>query len=74
MSAMILGMGIFYGGIAQVIERIMEWKKNNTFAATAFTSYGMFWMVFVAIKTITVLGLADAPDGKALLAFLFMWG
>jgi hypothetical protein len=74
MSAMILGMGIFYGGIAQVIAGIMEWKKNNTFAATAFISYGMFWMVFVAIKTMPVFGLADAPDGKALSAFLFMWG
>ena len=74
MSAMILGMGIFYGGIAQIIAGIMEWKKNNTFAATAFTSYGMFWLVFVTIKTMPVLGLAAAPDGKALGAFLFMWG
>lgn len=74
MSAMILGMGIFYGGIAQIIAGIMEWKKNNTFAATAFTSYGMFWLVFVTIKTMPVLGLATAPDGKALGAFLFMWG
>ncbi|WP_128426610.1 acetate uptake transporter [Gudongella oleilytica] len=74
MSAMILGMGIFYGGIAQIIAGIMEWKKNNTFAATAFTSYGMFWLAFVTIKTMPVLGLAAAPDGKALGAFLFMWG
>ncbi len=74
MSSMILSMGIFYGGIAQVIAGIMEWKKNNTFAATAFISYGMFWNVFVAMKTMPILGLAAAPDGKALGAFLFMWG
>lgn len=42
MSAMILAMGIFYGGIGQVIAGIMEWKKNNTFGTTAFTSYGFF--------------------------------
>ncbi|MDX9916966.1 MAG: acetate uptake transporter [Gudongella sp.] len=74
MSSMILSMGIFYGGIAQVIAGIMEWKKNNTFAATAFISYGMFWNVFVVMKTMPILGLAAAPDGRALGAFLFMWG
>lgn len=41
-DTMILAMGIFYGGIAQVFAGLMEWKKGNTFAATAFTSYGMF--------------------------------
>lgn len=34
MSSMILGMGIFYGGLAQMIAGIMEWKKGNTFATT----------------------------------------
>ena len=74
MSAMILAMGIFYGGLAQVIAGIMEWKKNNTFATTAFTSYGMFWGTLVAIKTMPVLGWADVPSGQALGAYLFMWG
>ena len=49
MNSMILAMGIFYGGIAQVIAGIMEWKKNNTFGTTAFTSYGLFWLSFVGI-------------------------
>jgi len=40
MDSMILAMGIFYGGLAQVIAGIMEWKKNNTFGTTAFTSFG----------------------------------
>ena len=74
MTSMILGMGVFYGGLAQVIAGIMEWKKGNTFATTAFISYGMFWLVFVAMKTMPVLGLTQAPDGKAVAAFLFMWG
>ncbi len=74
MSAMILAMGVFYGGIAQVIAGIMEWKKNNTFAATAFISYGMFWETLVAIKIMPVLGWAQAPSQKAMAAYLFMWG
>ena len=52
---MILSMGIFYGGIAQVIAGILEWKKGNTFGATAFTSYGLFWLSLVAIVLIPKL-------------------
>ena len=47
-SAVILSMGIFYGGLAQVIAGIISFKRGNTFAATAFTSYGFFWMTLVA--------------------------
>ncbi|MBP8039986.1 MAG: acetate uptake transporter, partial [Aeromonadaceae bacterium] len=39
-SAMILAMGLAYGGLAQVIAGILEFKKGNTFGLTAFTSYG----------------------------------
>lgn len=74
MSAMILAMGIFYGGMAQVIAGIMEWKKNNTFGTTAFTSYGFFWLSLVALKVMPKLGLAEAADTKAMAAYLFMWG
>ena len=38
LNSMIIGMGIFVGGIAQIIAGIMEWKKNNTFGATAFSA------------------------------------
>ena len=48
-GTMILGMGIFYGGIAQVIAGVMEWKKGNTFGTVAFTSYGLFWLSLVAL-------------------------
>jgi uncharacterized protein len=40
----VLGLALFYGGIAQVIAGIWEFANKNTFGATAFTSYGMFWM------------------------------
>jgi succinate-acetate transporter protein len=76
MSAMILGMGIFVGGLAQVIAGIQEWKKNNTFGATAFTAYGMFWIALVGILIIpkTTFGAAFAPDGASMGVFLLMWG
>jgi len=49
-DGMILGMGIFYGGLAQIIAGILEYKKGNTFGTTAFTSYGLFWLSFVALN------------------------
>jgi succinate-acetate transporter protein len=77
MNMMILAMGIFYGGCAQVIAGCMEWKKNNTFGTVAFTSYGFFWLTLVGIvllpKTFPEFaGLA--PKGNAMPAFLIMWG
>lgn len=42
---MILGMGLYYGGIAQITPGILEFNKGNTFAAIAFISYGLFWHV-----------------------------
>jgi len=74
MSTMILAMGIFYGGLAQVIAGIMEWKKNNTFGTTAFTSYGFFWLSLVGLIVMPKLGWGEAATGKAMAAYLFMWG
>ncbi|MFO7612699.1 MAG: acetate uptake transporter [Clostridia bacterium] len=74
LGAMILGMGIFYGGIGQIIAGIMEWKKNNTFAMTAFTSYGLFWLTLVALLVLPELGLAEAPGDAAMAAYFIMWG
>ncbi|PHP94354.1 hypothetical protein CBF17_008210 [Pantoea agglomerans] len=74
MDVAILAMGIFYGGIAQVLAGLLEFKKNNTFGLTAFTSYGMFWLSFVAILLLPVMGLAKAPDERFLGAWLALWG
>jgi uncharacterized protein len=74
MGSMILAMGIFYGGLAQIIAGIEEWKKNNTFGATAFTSYGLFWMTLVALLVLPKMGLADASDKTAMASYLAMWG
>lgn len=74
LGAMILGMGVFYGGLAQVIAGIMEWKKGNTFGTTAFTSYGFFWMTLVALIVLPKMGLAVAPNNIAMAFYLIMWG
>ncbi|HTL68430.1 MAG TPA: acetate uptake transporter [Lacunisphaera sp.] len=75
LNAMILSMGIFFGGLAQVVAGIEEWKKNNTFGATAFTSYGFFWLTFVGLVLLPKLpGGAAATDSTALAAYLAIWG
>lgn len=74
LNSMILAMGIFYGGIAQVIAGIQEYKKNNTFGATAFTSYGLFWLSLVGILTLPKLGLAEVSDANSMGYYLIMWG
>jgi succinate-acetate transporter protein len=74
LGTMILAMGIFYGGIAQIIAGIMEWKKNNTFGTTAFTSYGLFWLSLVWLIVAPKLGLGDVNESSAMAAYLFMWG
>jgi len=74
LGSMILAMGIFYGGLAQVFAGVMEWKKGNTFGTTAFLSYGLFWLSLVALIVLPKLGLADASSSTAMAAYLFMWG
>ena len=74
LNAMILAMGICYGGIAQIIAGMMEWRKGNTFATTAFISYGLFWLSLVALIIFTKLGWGAASNETAMAAYLFMWG
>lgn len=73
-GSMILGMGIFFGGIAQIIAGILEYKKGNTFGMTAFISYGSFWLTLVAMIVIPKLGLAPEPPAAFVGCYLFMWG
>jgi uncharacterized protein len=74
LNSMILAMGICYGGIAQIIAGVMEWKKGNTFATTAFVSYGFFWLSLVALIVLPKWNLSAATDPKAMSAYLAVWG
>src|ERR1700761_6994033 len=72
-SSMILAMGIFYGGLAQVIAGVIEAKKNNTFGLTAFTSYGFFWLTLVCLILMPPTWI-PAPSGSGMAAYLAIWG
>lgn len=74
LGTMILAMGIFYGGLAQIIAGILEWRKGNTFGTTAFTSYGLFWLTLVGLILLPQMGLGTAPGALAMTAYLVMWG
>ena len=76
LDTMILAMGLAYGGLAQVIVGIMEFKKGNTFGMVAFTSYGLFWWSLVALLVLPSFSFAGigAPTSTSLAAYFFMWG
>ncbi len=74
LGSMILAMGIFYGGMAQVFAGIMEWKKGNTFGTTAFTSYGLFWLSLVVLIILPRVEWIDPPVPEAMAAYFFIWG
>jgi len=87
-DGMIFGMGIFYGGLAQIIAGILEYRKGNTFGTVAFSSYGFFWLSFVALNWLSVGSTANpvyvwpfwggvspwAVSSEALMAYFAMWG
>jgi len=75
LGTMILAMGICYGGLAQIIAGILEFKKGNTFGVTAFSSYGLFWLSFVFLLILPSMFPAfEKPGDTALGAYLFFWG
>lgn len=74
LSTAILAMGIFFGGLAQVVAGMMEWKKGNTFGTTAFTSYGFFWLALVGLLILPELGIGEAADKTTMAWFLGLWG
>ncbi len=82
LNSMILAMGIAYGGLAQVIAGIMEYKKGNTFGTVAFTSYGLFWWSLVILLVFPRISFWNVGSGSPLqqsseasmAAYFFMWG
>jgi hypothetical protein len=74
LNSMILAMGLCYGGAAQILAGLMEWKKGNTFGTTAFLSYGFFWWSLVLLVLLPKWGIATATNEQSLAAYLAMWG
>jgi len=75
-NSMIIGMGVFVGGIAQIIAGIIEFKKNNTFGATAFIAYGSFWLSLIVILLLpkTSFGAAFKSSETGVAFYLLLWG
>lgn len=76
LQGVVLPMALFYGGLAQLLAGLQEYKKGNTFGATAFTSYGAFWMSFAAFVHIIVPEMiaAKTPNiNEAVGLFLLAW-
>ena len=65
-GSMIMSMGMFYGGLAQIIAGIMEFVNGNTFATTAFTSYGVFWWTLVWLWCFPNIYFEKMKDAEAL--------
>ncbi|KLV04750.1 MULTISPECIES: acetate uptake transporter [Photobacterium] len=72
-DSMILAMGIFYGGLSQVIVGMMCFKRGDTFGTTAFTSYGLFWLTLVGLIVMPYMGLPASP-ASFMGWYLLLWG
>ncbi len=71
----VFGLALAYGGIGQFAAGLWEFAKGNTFGATAFCSYGAFWVSFWWLTGHTDLSGASAGDvGNAVGVFLLAWG
>ncbi len=70
-GAAVLGIALFYGGIAQVAAGLWEFAKGNTFGATAFVSYGAFWLSFWWLETNPAVAKEAGAAGVG--AFLLAW-
>src|SRR5438445_6835864 len=77
-TLIVVGLAIFYGGIVQLIAGVQEFRAGNTFGATAFCSYGGFWLAlgFILLplfsgKNVVELIGTDAATGVGV--FLLGW-
>ncbi len=73
-EAVVLGLAFAYGGLAQLCAGMWEFKRNNTFGATAFTSYGAFWLSFFLLVTYFAPKIPPDAAPTAIGFFLVAWG
>ncbi len=70
----VLGLALAYGGIAQLLAGMWEFRTGNTFGAVAFSSYGAFWISFWALVTFFVPKIPASHAGHAIGLYLWAWG
>jgi succinate-acetate transporter protein len=69
-ESIVIGLALFYGGLVQILAGMWEFKVGNTFGATAFSSYGAFWIAFGASVQMKWI---PAPPSQAIAFFLLGW-
>src|ERR1700761_8988638 len=72
--AVVVPLAFSFGGIAQIIAGILEFRTGNTFGMVAFTSYGLFWWWFALLQWTLGAGWLKAPPASAVATTLLMWG
>lgn len=70
----VLGVALAYGGLAQLLAGMWEFRTGNTFGAVAFTSFGAFWLSFWALVTFNAPNIPAADAGHAIGLYLIAWG
>jgi succinate-acetate transporter protein len=70
----VFGLALAYGGLAQLLAGMWEFKNNNTFGATAFTSFGAFWLSLFAYEQFFAGNVPAANAGDAVGLYLIAWG
>ena len=70
----VLGVALAYGGLAQVLAGMWEFRTGNTFGAVAFTSFGAFWISYWALVTFFIGEIPAAHVGAAVGLYLISWG
>jgi succinate-acetate transporter protein len=73
LAAVVLPLALFYGGLAQLLAGMWEFRKGNTFGATAFCSFGAFWLAYAAYAKFVVPGLPVSTAHQATGLFLLAW-
>lgn len=70
----VVPLAFSYGGVAQLIAGVLEFRNGNTFGTVAFTSYGLFWWWFALMQWTVGAGWLKAPPASAVATVLLMWG
>jgi len=70
----VLGMALAFGGAAQLLAGMWEFRTGNTFGAVAFTSYGAFWISFYVLVSANVAEMPKTEIASLLGLYLWAWG
>ena len=73
MNTVIIGLAFLFGGLAQFLAGLLEWRGGNIFGMVVFTSFGMFWLVFALSAVLPAMGMGAAATFVAMGCYLMLW-